>query len=109
MVTVVVGSAMDIVTHCRVPRYLHTDLPLGNPLGPPGDHAGHRQSIMGALKLATDATGPQVKVSGLNWPGDPDWKTVYGRVDDSNREALMQAGEENRRRRAEDKARGLAR
>ena len=64
---------------------------------------------MDALKLAVNAINPQVEISSLSWPGNPDWKTVYSRVDDSNQEELMKMGEENRQQRAEYKARGLIR
>jgi D-proline reductase (dithiol) PrdB len=30
--TVIVGSALDVVEHCGVPRFYFTDFPLGNPL-----------------------------------------------------------------------------
>lgn len=100
---------MDIVTHCKVPRYLHNDLPLGNPLGPPGDRAAQRNSVLKALQLAASSKAPTVSVSDVTWPGRPDWKTTYNRIDDSNRDALRKMGEENRRRRAEHKARGLTR
>ena len=106
--TIVIGSAMDIVTHCKVPRYLHNDLPLGNPLGEPGDRASHRNSLLNALAM-TSAESPLVEVSDLQWSGDADWKSVYNRVDDSNREQLLKMGEENRRKRAENKAKGLTR
>ena len=33
--TVIIGSALDIVEHCGVPRFLFTDFPLGNPCGHP--------------------------------------------------------------------------
>ena len=33
--TVIIGSALDIVEHCGVPRYVFTDFPLGNPCGHP--------------------------------------------------------------------------
>ncbi|MBO6556466.1 MAG: hypothetical protein JJ934_08755 [Pseudomonadales bacterium] len=108
IVTIVIGSAMDIVTHCKVPRYLHNDLPLGNPLGAPDDRASHRYSLLKAFAM-TDATSPLVTVSDLRWPGDPDWKSVYNRIDDSNRDQLLKMGEENRRKRAENKAQGLTR
>jgi len=100
---------MDIVTHCKVPRYLHNDLPLGNPLGVPGDRNAQRNSLLQALNLAAISEAPKIEVSDLAWPGDPGWKSVYNRVDDRNREELLKMGEENRRRRAENKARGLVR
>lgn len=109
IVTVIIGSAMDIVTHCAVPRYLHLDLPLGNPLGPPWDHLTHRDSVVTALNLAAEATHSVIKVSEVSWPGDPDWRSVYNRVDETNREQLQQLGEENRRQRAASKQQGLVR
>ena len=100
---------MDIVTWCNVPRYLHNDLPLGNPLGAPYDHEAQRQSIDTALQLIADMTESGVHVSDLAWPDGEDWKPVYGEVTDANREQLLQMGRENRARRAADKAQGLSR
>ena len=98
---------MDIVTWCSVPRYLHNDLPLGNPLGAPGDRTNQRASVERALSMLTGMREPGVEVSNLTWPGD--WKPVYAQVTDENREKLMIMGEENRARRASDKSRGLQR
>ncbi len=109
IVTVVIGSAMDIVTHCYVPRYLHNDLPLGNPLGPPGDRVTQKSTIKRALQLATRSVSPVVEITDATWPGDPDWRSVYNRVDDDNRDALLAKGKENRARRAENNAQGLSR
>ena len=33
--SVIVGSALDVVEHCGVPRFYFTDFPLGNPCGHP--------------------------------------------------------------------------
>jgi len=100
---------MDIVTWCSVPRYLHNDLPLGNPLGVPYDKQAQRQSIETALSLIETMTEPGVDVSNLAWPDGDGWKPVYGQITDENREKLRQMGEENRARRAADKAQGLKR
>ena len=100
---------MDIVTWCGVPRYLHNDLPLGNPLGPPEDRKSQRKSVERALEIATEMHEPGIEVSEIAWPGDSSWKSVYACVTDDNREALIKMGEENRRRRAEDKANGFMR
>jgi len=107
--TVVIGSAMDIVTHCNVPRYLHNDLPLGNPLGSPGDRETQLESVLSALQLAISAEHSVVQVSDAAWKGDGQWKENYNKVDQSNRQALLRLGQENRKKRAENKARGLAR
>ena len=52
---------------------------------------------------------PGVEVADLPWTGRTDWPQVYGRVTNANRAELMKMGEENRRKRAENKAKGLAR
>lgn len=100
---------MDIVTHCNVPRYLHNDLPLGNPLGSPGDRETQLKSVLSALRLAISAKQKVVEVSDAFWAGDPQWKQNYNKVDETNREELNQLGEENRRKRAQNKALGLSR
>jgi hypothetical protein len=107
-VTIIIGSAFDIVTHCNVPRYLHNNFPLGNPLGPPYDRNAQRRSVETALTMA-GSSEPVVKVSTLRWPNDTDWRSVYGKIDDSNREHLAKIGAENRRTRAANKAQGLVR
>jgi hypothetical protein len=100
---------MDIVTHCKVPRYLHNNLPLGNPLGSPGDRQTQMKSVLNALKLAVSAEHSVAQISDASWKGDNQWKQNYNKVDQSNREELLRLGQENRRKRAENKARGLAR
>ena len=100
---------MDIVTWCNVPRYLHNDLPLGNPLGPPSDKEAQRHSIETALDMIETMEEPGVHASDLSWPAGEDWKNVYGQVTDKNRAQLLKMGMENRARRAADKALGLTR
>ena len=100
---------MDIVTWCGVPRYLHNDLPLGNPLGEPGDRETQHKTIERALAMAADMPEPGIEISDVPWTGRPDWRDVYGRVTDENRAELLRMGEENRRKREENKARGLGR
>ena len=100
---------MDIVTHCNVPRYLHNDLPLGNPLGSPGDRETQLESVLSALQLAISAEHSVGQGSEAAWKGDGQWKENYNKVDQSNRQALLRLGQENRKKRAENKARGLAR
>lgn len=99
---------MDIVTEAGVPRYLHNNLPLGNPLGAPGDRVNQRRSIESALLMAKEMEEPGIKVSELTWPRE-NWQKVYARVGDDNRDTLLRMGEENRRKRAENKAKGLTR
>lgn len=100
--TVVLGSARDIVEHCAVPRFLFVDFPLGNPAGPPFDRPGQALIAREAVSLLETATGPQTTVRApIEWPGDPDWRSVYNRVDDENRAELAAEGERRRARMAQ--------
>ena len=94
--TVIIGSARDIVEECRVPRFVFTDLPLGNPCGPPDDRQAQDLTLSMALDLIEGATAPQTTVQApISWPDD-DWRSSYMRVDDSNRDELLAAGEARR-------------
>jgi len=95
-VTVIIGSARDIVEECRVPRFVFTDLPLGNPCGPPGDVAAHDATTALALDVVEHAVAAQTTVqSPLRWPDD-EWRASYMRVDETNRAELLAAGEARR-------------
>ena len=56
--TVVVGSDYDIVKAAGTPRYVYNDMPLGNPLGAPGNRTAQRQTVEMALNLAIEANEP---------------------------------------------------
>jgi len=79
--TVIIGSALDIVTHCGAPRYLFTDLPLGNPCGVPYDSTMQKDILRRALSLYKSATKPgTVETAPHQWPGGQDWRATYARV-----------------------------
>lgn len=109
--TVVIGSAWDIVTHCGVPRYLHNDLPLGNPLGKPYDRVNQHKSVLSALNMAAESEAPVAVQSDLRWRDDFDesWKENYMRISESDLADLKKAGEENRAQRLAAKDAGLTR
>ena len=108
--TVVVGSAIDIVEHCGVPRYLHTDFPLGNPCGKPYDKGMQLSITSQAVALLSDAKAPNTTVrSEYVWSDDNSWRDAYSRVDDSNRESLRQRGELRRKQQLADKQAGKSR
>lgn len=108
--TVIVGSAMDIVERCGVPRYLHSDLPLGNPCGVPYDREMQKVIIRQAFMLLEEATEPKtIERSSAVWPGANDWRDGYSKVDDSNREELRLKGEDRRRQQAADRDAGASR
>ena len=109
--TVVIGSAWDIVTHCGVPRYLHNDLPLGNPLGKPYDSASQRGSVIASLEMVVDAEEPVAMQSDLQWQqdGDESWKENYMRITEADLANLKKAGEDNRAQRLAAKKAGMTR
>ncbi len=108
--TVIIGSALDVVEHCGVARYLHTDFPLGNPFGAPGDILSQIGLVRRALKLLEEAEGPNTTWrTSLGWRGGDEWRDDYAKVDDSNREELRLRGEKRRQRQIAAKASGETR
>ncbi len=97
--TVIVGSALDVVEHCGVPRFYFNDFPLGNPCGPPGRPDLQREIVRQALKLIETAETPRTTVkSPFVWGEESDlWRPRYGRVDPADRQRLLELGKERRR------------
>lgn len=104
--TVIIGSALDVVEHCGVPRFLFTDFPLGNPCGHPWDRSMQEAIVRHALGVLESAAGPRTTArSPFRWKlDDPEWRARYGRVDPAERHRLMALGEERRRQKATAKA-----
>jgi len=99
--TVVIGSARDIVEECGVARFIFNDFPLGNPVGKPWDAAMQAATLGHALDLLETARLPRTTVqTPYRWSDDDAWRTVYARVDDSNRAALKAEGEARRAKQA---------
>jgi len=97
--TVIIGSALDIVEHCGVPRFVFTDLPLGNPVGHPWDRAMQRDVVRLALDTLAKASGPRTTVRApVKWKDDTGWRERYSRVDPVERERLLKLGDERRQR-----------
>ena len=97
--TVIIGSARDIVEHCGVPRFVFTDLPLGNPAGHPWNRHMQREVVQLALRTLATASGSRTTVqSPVRWKDDPGWRERYGRVDPAERERLLQLGDQRRQR-----------
>ncbi len=95
--TVIIGSALDIVEHCGVPRFLFTDFPLGNPAGPPYEVDLQLRIAREAIILLSSAKGPRTTVAAnVPWTGDPNWRPRYGRVSKANRIELAALGEARR-------------
>lgn len=73
--TVVMGAAKDIVEACGVPRFLFSDVPLGNAAGLPYDTASQDATLALALQVLGTAIAPRTTVhSPLRWSREADWK-----------------------------------
>lgn len=95
--TVVVGAARDVVEHVGAPRFLFSDVPLGNAAGLPRDAGSQDLVIEMALALLESATAPRTTVqTPLTWPV-AGWKRDYMNLD-------VLTPEEIARRRAENEA-----
>ena len=104
--TVVIGSARDIVEECGVPRFLFVDFPLGNPCGKPWDVPMQQALIGGAFELLEKSWHPRTTVKApFSWTSDENdhWRNRYMQVDDSNREALAEAGRKRREQQIQTK------
>lgn len=105
--TLIIGSAMDIVTHVKAPRYLHVDFPLGNPCGRPFD-APMQQAILAlALEWLKEAE-PHASIARapFEWSTTQSWRDNYSRVDESNRDELRLRGEQRRTQQEQTKLAG---
>ena len=99
--TVVLGSAIDIVEYCGVPRFIFTDFPLGNPCGKPYDKTTQHAIMDQALELLVKATSaPTTIQTPFTWSDILDWKDSYMRVDESNRQELLHMGQVRRQAQA---------
>ena len=95
--TVILGSALDIVEHCGVPRFAFADFPLGNPCGRPWDRAMQGQVVTSAMALFETATGPRTTLNlPYRWGGDESWRDNYMAIRDADLKALRQQGDERR-------------
>ena len=95
----VIGSARDIVEECGVPRLLFVDFPLGNPCGKPWDVPMQQALIGEAFELLEKSWQPRTTLQApFAWTADENnlWRNRYMHVDDSNREALAEAGRKRR-------------
>ena len=108
--TVVVGAARDIVEECGVPRFLFSDLPLGNPCGRPWDREMQCRIVGLALDLLESARHPRTTVqTPFVWSEDDSWKQRYARVDVAEAERLQAQGEARRALQEREKRDGTAR
>lgn len=90
--TVIVGSALDIVSHCGAPRHVFTDFPLGNPCGKPYDVAMQRTIVSLALDMLETATAPGAfQQTPFEW-GSNEWRQRYMEIRPQDVERLAAMG-----------------
>jgi hypothetical protein len=97
---VIMGAAKDIVEHCGVPRFVFSDLPLGNAAALPNNLESQDLNFELALGLFKAASGPRTTIhSPLIWSADPSWKLDYSNLDRLSLEEVMRLREEAERAR----------
>ncbi|MCY3822089.1 MAG: hypothetical protein OXH52_22495 [Gammaproteobacteria bacterium] len=110
MATVILGSALDVVEHCGVPRFLFTDFPLGNPCGKPFDASMQEAIVVQGIDLLEDADHPRTTArTPFRWSDDESWRDRYMEVRSEDMAQLARRGEARRARRVREKAEGRAR
>lgn len=76
--TLVMGAAKDIVEAAGAPRFLFSDVPLGNAAGRPDDPASQALTLDLGLRLLEAAPAARTTlVSPLRWSDTPAWKADY--------------------------------
>lgn len=79
--TVVMGVAKDIVEFAGAPRFLFSDLPLGNAAGRPNDPASQARTLNLALDLLEKAPGARTTLaSPEEFSPDHSWKRDYSNI-----------------------------
>ena len=108
--TVILGSALDVVEHCGVPRFAYLDFPLGNPCGKPWDRSMQTAVVTAAVGLFEDATAPRTtRRLAHRWSEDEGWRDEYLAVREEDLAALRRKGEERRALRAQLRTDGRVR
>jgi D-proline reductase (dithiol) PrdB len=75
--TVVLGAARDIVEQVGVPRFVHSDFPLGSPCGEPHNKAQQREILEIGFKLLERAFVPRTTVqTPYKWSKGDAWKSL---------------------------------
>ena len=108
----IAGSARDIVEESGVPRFVFTDFPLGNPTGKPYDVEMQQAIVSTCLETLERAWEPRPTIQPpFVWDDDSNdsWRAEFMLVDESNRGALAQAGDDRRNAQKAAKVKGKGR
>ena len=106
--TIIIGSALDIVEHCGVPRFVFTDFPLGNPCGKPYDHDMQRDIVAAGIDLLEAAERPRSIVKMPQRWGKNAWREGYMQIRAEDRAKLARLGAARRAQREQVKIDGQA-
>ena len=110
MPTLIIGSALDVVEHCGVPRFLFADFPLGNPCGKPFDALMQESIAEQGMDLLEGAERPGTTArTPFRWSDDESWRDRYMEVRPEDLAELARQGEARRARRVREKAEGKTR
>ena len=108
--TVILGSALDIVEHCGVPRFTFVDFPLGNPCGKPFDADMQLDILARTFNHLSTAQAPRsIERLDYRWSEDETWRERYSEVRPEDRARLALKGAERREQRAHLKDTGAVR
>ena len=108
--TVILGSALDVVEHCGIPRFAFVDFPLGNPCGEPWQRAMQTEIVTKAVGLFEQASAPRTTLRlAARWGGDECWRDDYLAVREEDLARLRRQGDERRGSRARLRADGRVR
>ena len=108
--TVILGSALDIVEHCGVPRFVFADFPLGNPCGKPYEVDMQRSIVTACIELFETADRPRTTTRiPYRWSEDESWRARYLEVRPEDVAELAARGAERRAFRARMRAEGRVR
>ena len=110
MPTVILGSALDVVEHCGVSRFLFTDFPLGNPCGKPFDASMQAAIALQGIDLLERAERPRTtEYTPFRWSDGESWRDRYMEIRPGDLAQLARRGEERRARRLREKVEGKTR
>ena len=83
--TATISTGLSISIGVGTPRIVYNDMPLGRPLGHPGDSTAHSVAVSSALALAHGMTEPgSIAYLPSRWSTDESWKLRANRPGQSS-------------------------
>ena len=108
--TIILGSTLDIAEHCGVPRFVYSDMPLGNPCGRPFDASMQSAIVAKTLDVLEAADAPRTTIkTDHRFSDDETWRDRYLEVRADDTARLAKLGDERRAQRQRERAEGRVR